>query len=248
MPLARVVSFDGVSSDRIAEMQQEMESSPPPDNVPAKEIVVLHDPEAEKSLVIVFFDTEDDYRQGDEALSAMPAGRHPGPAHVGHEVPGCVSRDGLTRLLRRRPRLFPCPARRVCAALGPARAEKDVIPPSRNVAAAGVRGQKLLAAWFLTSRLRTGLDIRKQPARLGERTAGRFLRCGPCWRRRYGVTAPKDRGGLRGSSTTQPRSSQQVPRNARRRDVSQVCETHGAGSLRGVPQPARDPALARLGA
>jgi hypothetical protein len=78
MALARVVSFDGVSSERMAEMQREMESGERPDNVPAKEIVVLHDPEAEKSLVIVFFDTEDDYKQGDEALSAMPAGDTPG--------------------------------------------------------------------------------------------------------------------------------------------------------------------------
>jgi hypothetical protein len=78
MALARVVSFDGVSSERMAEMQREMESGERPDNVPAKEIVVLHDPEAEKSLVILFFDTEDDYKQGDEALSAMPAGDTPG--------------------------------------------------------------------------------------------------------------------------------------------------------------------------
>jgi hypothetical protein len=78
MPLARVVSFDGVSSDRMAEMQREMEGGDRPDDVPAKEIVVLHDPEAEKSLVILFFETEDDYRRGDEALNAMPAGDTPG--------------------------------------------------------------------------------------------------------------------------------------------------------------------------
>ena len=78
MPIARVVTFDGVSSDRIAEMQREMQGSERPDDVPAKEIVVLHDPDAEKSLVIVFFETEDDYRRGDEALSAMPAGDTPG--------------------------------------------------------------------------------------------------------------------------------------------------------------------------
>ena len=78
MPLARVVSFDGVSSDRMAEMQQEMEGGDRPDDVPAKEIVVLHDPEAEKSLVILFFETEDDYRRGDNALNAMPAGDTPG--------------------------------------------------------------------------------------------------------------------------------------------------------------------------
>jgi hypothetical protein len=78
MPFARVVSFDGVSSDRVAEMQREMESSERPDDVPAKEIVVLHDAEAEKSLVILFFENEDDYRRGDAALDAMPAGDTPG--------------------------------------------------------------------------------------------------------------------------------------------------------------------------
>jgi hypothetical protein len=78
MSLARVVSFDGVNSDRMAEMQREMEGGERPENVPAKEIVVLHDPEAEKSLVILFFETEDDYKRGDETLSAMPAGDTPG--------------------------------------------------------------------------------------------------------------------------------------------------------------------------
>jgi len=73
------VSFDGVSSDRMAEMQREMQdNSNRPENVPAKEIVVLHDPDAEKSLVILFFENEDDYRRGDETLSAMPAGDTPG--------------------------------------------------------------------------------------------------------------------------------------------------------------------------
>jgi len=42
MALARVVSFDGVNRDRIAEMQREMEGGERPENVPAKEIVVLH--------------------------------------------------------------------------------------------------------------------------------------------------------------------------------------------------------------
>jgi hypothetical protein len=78
MALARVVTFDGVDSDRIAQMQREMEGGERPDNVPATEIIILHDPDADKSLAIVFFDNEDDYRQGDEALSAMPAGDTPG--------------------------------------------------------------------------------------------------------------------------------------------------------------------------
>jgi hypothetical protein len=78
MPLARAVTFDGVDSDRMAQMQQEMQSGGRPDEVPAKEIVVLHDPEANKALVVLFFESEEDYRRGDEALSAMPAGDTPG--------------------------------------------------------------------------------------------------------------------------------------------------------------------------
>jgi hypothetical protein len=72
------VSFDGVSSDRMAEMQREMQGNERPENVPAKEIVVLHDPEGQKSLVILFFETDEDYRRGDEALNAMPTGDTPG--------------------------------------------------------------------------------------------------------------------------------------------------------------------------
>ena len=77
MALARVVAFDGVSKDRIEEMRGQIDGEPP-EGLPAKEIIVLHDPEAEKSLVILFFDTEDDYRSGDEVLDAMPTGDTPG--------------------------------------------------------------------------------------------------------------------------------------------------------------------------
>ena len=78
MALARVVMFDGVTRDRIQEMQSEMRDSEPPEGVPAKEIILLHDPDAEKSVVLLFFDSEEDYRRGDETLSAMPAGDTPG--------------------------------------------------------------------------------------------------------------------------------------------------------------------------
>jgi hypothetical protein len=78
MAIARVVSFEGVGKDRMEQMQREIQEGQRPDEIPATEIVVLHDPEAEKSLAIVFFDTEDDYKRGDEALNAMPAGDTPG--------------------------------------------------------------------------------------------------------------------------------------------------------------------------
>jgi hypothetical protein len=78
MALARVVTFEGVSKDRMEEMKREMNQGERPEGVPATEILVLHDPEADKSLVVVFFENEDDYRRGDETLSAMPAGDTPG--------------------------------------------------------------------------------------------------------------------------------------------------------------------------
>jgi hypothetical protein len=78
MAFARVVSFEGVDKDRIEEMKREMGEGEQPEEIPATEVVVLHDPEADKSLAILFFETEDDYKRGDEALNAMPAGDTPG--------------------------------------------------------------------------------------------------------------------------------------------------------------------------
>jgi hypothetical protein len=78
MALARVVTFDGVDKDRIAEMKRELEGSERPEGVPASEIIILHDPEADKSVAIVFFESEDDYKTGDAALDAMPTGDTPG--------------------------------------------------------------------------------------------------------------------------------------------------------------------------
>ena len=78
MALARMVTFDGVSAERMAELTKEMDSGEPPAEIPAKEILMLHDPEAQKSVVVIFFDNDDDYRRGDAALSAMPTDDTPG--------------------------------------------------------------------------------------------------------------------------------------------------------------------------
>jgi hypothetical protein len=78
MAVARVVTFEGVSRDRMDELQREMSQGDPPEGLPQSELLVLHDPEAENSLVVVIFDNEDDYRKGDEILNAMPAGETPG--------------------------------------------------------------------------------------------------------------------------------------------------------------------------
>jgi len=78
MALARVVTFEGIDKNRIEEMKREMASGQQPEGVPATEVIVLHDAEGDKSIVLVFFDNEDDYRQGDETLNAMPAADTPG--------------------------------------------------------------------------------------------------------------------------------------------------------------------------
>ncbi len=78
MAFARVVTFEGVGKDRVEEMKREMQEGDAPQDFPATEVVVLHDADAERSLVIIYFENEDDYRRGDEVLNAMPAGDTPG--------------------------------------------------------------------------------------------------------------------------------------------------------------------------
>jgi hypothetical protein len=78
MALARVVTFDEVDSDRIEQLRREMSDGPPPDDLPATEVMVLHDPDAKRSIAIVFFDNEDDYQRGDAALNAMSTADTPG--------------------------------------------------------------------------------------------------------------------------------------------------------------------------
>ena len=78
MALARVVSFEGVGNDRIEELRREITDGGPPEGMSPTEILVLHDSRAEKALVVVFFESEDEYKRGDEVLGAMPAGEVPG--------------------------------------------------------------------------------------------------------------------------------------------------------------------------
>jgi hypothetical protein len=78
MALARVVTFEDIDSERIAALKAEIEGGERPEGLPATEMMILHDSEGERALAIVFFDNEDDYRAGDEFLSAMPASDTPG--------------------------------------------------------------------------------------------------------------------------------------------------------------------------
>ncbi|HZT16920.1 MAG TPA: hypothetical protein VFA19_13330 [Gaiellaceae bacterium] len=79
MALARVVAFEGVTSERIEQLRNEITGSDgPPEDIPATELMILHDPDGERSLAIVLFDNEDDYARGDAALDAMPGDDTPG--------------------------------------------------------------------------------------------------------------------------------------------------------------------------
>jgi hypothetical protein len=76
--LARVVTFDGVTKERMDELSSEMEGSDPPEGLNPKEMIALHDPESDKVLVMIMFENEDEYRKGDEVLSAMSTDDTPG--------------------------------------------------------------------------------------------------------------------------------------------------------------------------
>jgi hypothetical protein len=71
---ARVARWEGASPealDQAAAGIREDSESGPPEGLPAKRMFLLQDKEAGKSMAIVFFESEDDYRQGDEKLNSM---------------------------------------------------------------------------------------------------------------------------------------------------------------------------------
>ena len=77
--LARVVAFEGVTSERMEQLRAELTAPEgPPEDIPARELMILHDPGAEKSLAIVLFENEEDYARGNAALDAMPTDDTPG--------------------------------------------------------------------------------------------------------------------------------------------------------------------------
>jgi len=72
--LARVVTWEGGDAEAMkqsaAEINQQSSDGPPP-GVPAKEFLLLQDTANGKTVAIITFENEDDYRQGDEVLSSM---------------------------------------------------------------------------------------------------------------------------------------------------------------------------------
>ncbi len=71
---ARVVSWEGAEADAMRRSADEIRSQAdqgPPEGVPAKGFTLLIDPDGGRSLAVTLFETEEDYRKGDEVLSEM---------------------------------------------------------------------------------------------------------------------------------------------------------------------------------
>jgi hypothetical protein len=71
---ARVARWEGADAEALERTAAEIRSqadSGPPEGVPAKRFLLLNDGEGGRSMAITLFETEEDYRQGDETLSSM---------------------------------------------------------------------------------------------------------------------------------------------------------------------------------
>ena len=72
---ARVVRWENAEAKSLeesaAEIRSQAESEGTPPGVPAKEFLLLHDTAAGKALAITLFESEEDYREGDETLNSM---------------------------------------------------------------------------------------------------------------------------------------------------------------------------------
>jgi hypothetical protein len=71
---ARVVRWEGGQADALRESAariREDAGSGPPEGVPAKALLLLQDLEGGKAIAISLFETEEDYREGDETLNSM---------------------------------------------------------------------------------------------------------------------------------------------------------------------------------
>jgi hypothetical protein len=73
---ARVARFEGADATALEEttarIRSDAESAAgPPEGVPSTGLLLLQDTAGGKAMAIAFFDSEDDYRQGDETLNSM---------------------------------------------------------------------------------------------------------------------------------------------------------------------------------
>lgn len=82
---ARVATFQ-VDPDQMTRMAEEIGEGDPPEGLPAKELLLLAGRESGKMVAIVFFETEDDLRQGDATLNEMSPPEDSGASRSGVEM------------------------------------------------------------------------------------------------------------------------------------------------------------------
>lgn len=73
---ARVVRWEGADAQTLESTAREIqaqadEQGGPPEGLPAKKLMLLHDTAGGKAVAITLFANEEDYRQGDETLNSM---------------------------------------------------------------------------------------------------------------------------------------------------------------------------------
>jgi hypothetical protein len=76
---ARVVRFTDVVPERVAAITEQVEKGEgPPPGVPAKGIRVFVDEGQKTAVVVLMFDSEEDMKTADDAMSAMDSTETPG--------------------------------------------------------------------------------------------------------------------------------------------------------------------------
>jgi len=75
---ARVVRFTDVDPDHLAGNLAKVEAGPPPVDIPATGVQILHDPDQRTAVVIQLFETADDMAAAEGPLDAMDPGDTPG--------------------------------------------------------------------------------------------------------------------------------------------------------------------------
>jgi hypothetical protein len=71
---ARVARWEEADAETLKRTADEIRAdaeSGPPEGLPAKGLWLLHDYEGGRAIAISLFETEEDYRQGDETLNSM---------------------------------------------------------------------------------------------------------------------------------------------------------------------------------
>ena len=74
--LARVARWEGADAETLRRTAEEIrsqaaEAGGPPEGVPSKALLLLHDTDGGKALAISLFETDADYEEGDRTLNEM---------------------------------------------------------------------------------------------------------------------------------------------------------------------------------